>query len=100
MIFFLILIPVDCSHQIRHGKKSGVNTLIYDRRKRVFCQYIFPGKMQKIVKKQEKETGMIGSCKIRTDLALESREKFEKDNVEIEGVVLKRWRFKRSTGPE
>lgn len=33
---------------------------------------------------------MIGSCKIRTDLALESREKFEKDNVEIEGVVLKR----------
>lgn len=33
---------------------------------------------------------MLGSYRIRTDLALESREKFEKDNVEIEGVVIEK----------
>lgn len=33
---------------------------------------------------------MVGSYKIRTDLALENREKFERDHVEVEGVILKR----------
>ncbi len=31
---------------------------------------------------------MLGTYRVRTDLAVESREKFEKDNVEIEGVVI------------
>ncbi|NCB93817.1 MAG: GPR endopeptidase [Clostridia bacterium] len=31
---------------------------------------------------------MLGSYRVRTDLAVESKEKFEKDNVEIEGVEI------------
>ena len=31
---------------------------------------------------------MLGTYRVRTDLAVESREKFEKDNVEIEGVAI------------
>lgn len=31
---------------------------------------------------------MLGSYRVRTDLAVESKEKFEKDNVEIEGVAI------------
>ena len=31
---------------------------------------------------------MLGNYRVRTDLALESREKFEKDNVEVSGVVI------------
>ena len=31
---------------------------------------------------------MLGTYRVRTDLAVESKEKFEKDNVEIEGVVV------------
>lgn len=33
---------------------------------------------------------MVGSYKLRTDLAVENGEKFERDNVELEGVALKR----------
>ena len=36
----------------------------------------------------KKENGMLGNYRVRTDLALESREKFEKDNVEVSGVVI------------
>lgn len=32
---------------------------------------------------------MVGKYKVRTDLAVESKEKFEKNNVEIEGVIIK-----------
>ncbi len=32
---------------------------------------------------------MISKYRVRTDLAVESKEKFEKDNVEIEGVVIR-----------
>lgn len=32
---------------------------------------------------------MLGNYRVRTDLALESREKFEKDNVEVSGVVIR-----------
>ncbi len=32
---------------------------------------------------------MISKYRVRTDLAVESKEKFEKDNVEIEGVIIK-----------
>ena len=31
---------------------------------------------------------MLGSYRVRTDLAVESKEKFEKDNVEIKGVAI------------
>ena len=33
---------------------------------------------------------MIGRYRVRTDLALENGEKFEKDHVEIAGVVIRR----------
>lgn len=33
-------------------------------------------------------TAMSGSFGIRTDLAVESKEKYEKDNVEIKGVAI------------
>jgi len=39
-------------------------------------------------KYEEKETTMIPKYRVRTDLAVESKEKFEKNNVEIEGVVI------------
>lgn len=31
---------------------------------------------------------MLGSYRVRTDLAVESKEKFEKDHVEIKGVAI------------
>lgn len=37
---------------------------------------------------KERSLDMLGSYRVRTDLAVESKEKFEKDNVEIKGVAI------------
>ena len=55
------------------------------------CQYIFPWELRKIEKEQKTDIGsegMMTKYAVRTDLAVESKEKFEKDQVEIEGVVI------------
>ncbi len=47
------------------------------------------GKWKEYPHRMRKGSGkMLGSYRIRTDLAVESKEKFEKDNVEIQGVTV------------
>lgn len=49
------------------------------------------GKIAKTTTKiQEKEKSMIGKYRMRTDLAMENQEKFERDHVEISGVEIEK----------
>ena len=45
--------------------------------------------MKKIRKKEKEDDDMLGNYRIRTDLALETRERFVEENVEIRGVEVK-----------
>jgi spore protease len=57
----------------------------------MLCQYIIPKKMQKIsLKTYKEESYPMDKLNLpRTDLALEIRETFPEDDVEIQGVILK-----------
>ena len=51
------------------------------------CQYIFSELSQKIEKTARlKHKGGAGMYQVRTDLALEAREKFEDDHVEVKEI--------------
>lgn len=60
-------------------RKTNIHT-----RRGNFC--IVWKKTAHTISKNDKESGIM---KVRTDLAVESKEKFEKDDVEIEGVIIK-----------
>ena len=50
--------------------------------------HIFEKIAETTTKIQEKEKSMIGKYRMRTDLAMENQEKFERDHVEISGVAV------------
>ena len=52
--------------------------------------HIFEKIAKTTTKIQEKEKSMIGKYRMRTDLAMENQEKFERDHVEIPGVEIEK----------
>ena len=52
--------------------------------------HIFEKIAKTTTKIQEKEKSMIGKYRMRTDLAMENQEKFERDHVEISGVEIEK----------
>ena len=52
--------------------------------------HIFEKIAKTTTKIQEKEKSMIGKYRVRTDLAMENQEKFERDHVEISGVEIEK----------
>jgi len=52
--------------------------------------HIFEKIAETTTKIQEKEKSMIGKYRMRTDLAMENQEKFERDHVEISGVEIEK----------
>ena len=56
----------------------------------VLSIHIFEKIAKTTTKIQEKEKSMIGKYRMRTDLAMENQEKFERDHVEISGVEIEK----------